>query len=152
MNNKLTQAQNDAFGYATQTLCNEGSIWEVLKYMVRLHELSPDAVKNELPCDTGENYIRFFYDEIYQAESENLETRPAIVDVYLHALVTPQEAEQVYGVSPRTLQRWQKKGLERLMINGRAFYDEDELQAFMAHIGHIPGFQRLGNGNLRAQK
>lgn len=147
MTENVTQAQKDAFEYSITGPEGEEFIWQTLKYLVRLHDLDPDAIKLELPGETGEEYIRFIYEDTF--EEEELVSTTTMVDLILHAIVPPNEAERVYQVSPRTLQRWVKRGLPKHVIKGRVYYDEDELQVFMDEIGHVPGFQRLGNGNLR---
>ena len=153
MNNDMSEAQKQAFEYSVTEGDNEAPIWGVLKYLVRLHELEPDAITVQPPRETDGDCVRFIYPDMYEnEESEELETEPGALELKILCPHPQKEAADICQVSVRTLQRWGKRGLPSIRVNGQVLYDDDELRAFMEMIGHVPGFQRLGNGNQRMKQ
>jgi len=148
LQNAMSAAEKQAFEYSL----SEGdapSFWSSLKYLVKLHELDPNAVTVQRPKETGGDFTRVVYNEVY--EDGDLGIDLAAIELWSLCPHNQKEAAEICQVSVRTLQRWAKQGLPSIRVKGQVLYDEDELRNFMEEIGHHPGCQRLGNGNQKAK-
>ena len=149
-----TEAQKAAFDYAWDNQHdNTESIWQNLRYLLKLHELDPGSVTVQFPAETGEDFIRFIFEGVdYVDDPDELTPFWEVFELNTRCIHNQTQAADFCKTTTRTLQRWMSKGLDYIKHKNQVLLDEEDLEVFMSQIGHRRGTQRVGRYGHRVKK